>query len=132
MPLILDNALFHNNNYSILLHMHVNNGLIVGKSRIEILKFLDDLKKSYSLKINERPKQHLSYTFDWRSDKTLFIHQSDFCNKISDEFDMTEANSVKCPSPLNFHGLMATECHPFNLTTMQKEIGMLTYLVLHT
>jgi hypothetical protein len=56
---IFDDALFHNNDFSILLHMHVDDGLIVGKSRQQIVKFLEDLRRTYLLKINERPNQHL-------------------------------------------------------------------------
>jgi hypothetical protein len=118
--LILDNALFHNDNFLIFLHMHVDNGLIVGKSRTLILQFIDRLKTIYSLKVNERPKQHLGYTFDWRNDGSLYIHQSDFTQEILDEFDMTDANSVKAPSPLNFQSLVASEANPVNVAYMQK------------
>jgi hypothetical protein len=59
---ILDDALFHNWDNSISLHMHVDDGLIVGKSRPVILAFLNNLQKTYSLKIKELPMQHLGYT----------------------------------------------------------------------
>jgi hypothetical protein len=95
--------------------MHVNNGLIVGKSRVAIFSFLADLKKVYSLKINEQPTQHLGYTFGWRPDGSLYIHQSDFAQKILDEFEMSNANPVKEPSPLNFQLLhykkICFNCH---------------------
>jgi hypothetical protein len=129
---ILDNALFHNADFSILLHMHVDDGLIVGKSRTTILGFLENLKKIYSLKINEKLKQHLGYTLNWQSGGLLYIHQADFTQKILDEFDMSEANPVKAPSPLNFQSLVAQEANPVNVTWMQKAIRMLTYLALHT
>jgi hypothetical protein len=132
IPAILDDALFHNSEFSILLHMHVDDGLVVGKSRLAIMNFLNQLRKISSLKVNERPKQHLGYTFDWRSDGSLYIHQSDFDEKILDEFDMAGANPVKAPSPLNFQSLVASDAEPVNVTYMQKAIGMLTYLALHT
>ena len=37
---ILDDALFQNSDCSILLHMHVDDGLIVGKSRAAIVAFI--------------------------------------------------------------------------------------------
>jgi hypothetical protein len=129
---ILDNALFHNADFSILLLMHVDNGLIFGKSRLAIMKFLDQFRKIYSLKINKRPKQHLGYMFDWRNDGLLYIHQLDFAQKIINEFNMAGANPMKAPSPLNFQSLVASESDPVNLTYTQKAIGMLTYLALHT
>jgi hypothetical protein len=129
---ILDDALFHNKDFSILLHMHVDNGLVVGKSRPAIMNFLDQLKKVYSLKICERPKQHLGYTFDWQVDGLLYIHHLDFTRKILDKFNMSGANSVKAPSPLNFLLLVASDAEPVDVKYMQKAIGMLTYLALHT
>jgi hypothetical protein len=100
MASILDNSLFHNTDFSILLHMHVDDGPIVGKSRMAILNVLDDLKRTYSLKINKKSKQHLGYTFDWWSDGLLYIHQADFVQKILDEFNMSNTNPVKSLSPL--------------------------------
>jgi hypothetical protein len=132
IPVILDNALFHNAEFSILLHMHVYDGLVVGKSRRAIRNFLDQFRKIYSSKVNERPKQNLGYTFDWRKDGLLYIHQSDFAQKIIDDFNMAGANPVKAPSPLNFQSLVASEADPFNEKYMQKAIGVLTYLALHT
>jgi hypothetical protein len=129
---ILDDALFHNSDNSILLHMHVDDGLIVGKSRKSILNFLNNLQKSYVLKIKERPTQHLGYTFVWKPDGSLLIHQSDFTHKILNDFDMLDANPVKAPSPLNFHCVMAFDSPPFDVKTMQQAIGMLNYLALHT
>jgi hypothetical protein len=129
---ILDDALFHNWDYSILLHMHVDDGLIVGKSRPAILQFLKNLQKTYVLKIKERPSQHLGYTLVWNSDHSLLIHQSDFTSKILDEFSMNKSNPVKAPSPLNFHRIIASESPPFDAKVMQKAIGMLNYLALHT
>jgi hypothetical protein len=129
---LLDDALFHNSDFSILLHMHVDDGLVVGKSRAKILAFLNELKKVYLLKINIHPRQHLGYTFDWRSDGSLYIHQSDFAQKILDEFAMADANPVKTPAPLNFQSLVASEADPVNVTQMPKAIDMLTYLALYT
>jgi hypothetical protein len=99
-----------------------------------MLDFLDQLKKIYSLKICKRPKQHLGYTFDWRNDGSLYVHQSDFTCKIIDEFDMSCANSVTALSPLNFHcqSLVVSDAKPVDVKYMQKAIGMLTYLALHT
>jgi hypothetical protein len=112
--------------------MHVDDGLVIGKSRQHILGFLGQLKRTYSLEINERPKQHLGYMFDWKNDGTLYICQTDFALKILSEFGMMDANPVKSPSPLNFHCVVASESPQFDVKTMQQAIGMLTYLVLHT
>jgi hypothetical protein len=112
--------------------MHVDDGLIVGKSRPAVLSFIENLKKHYTLKIKERLAQHLGYTFVWQNDQSLLVHQADFVNKILDEFGMSDANPVKSPSPLNFHQLVALDSPAFDVKTMQKAIGMLNYLALHS
>jgi hypothetical protein len=132
MPCIINDALFHNKEKSILLHMHVNDGLIVGKSRLNVKFFINELKKHYFLKVKERPNQHLGYKFDWQANGSLLVHQSDFAQKILDEFDMTNATSVKAPSPLNFHRVIASESPSFDVKMRQKAVGMLNYLALHT
>jgi hypothetical protein len=119
-PCIIDDALFHNKDTLILLHMHVNDGFIVGKSRLAVECFIGKLKKHYSLKVKEQPNQHLGYTFDWRANGSLIVHQSDFAQKILEKFDMTNATSVKAPLPLNFHRVIASKLPSFDVKTMQK------------
>jgi hypothetical protein len=132
VPWIINDALFHNNDNSILLHMHVNDGLIVGNSRDKVVKFIDNLKKSYALKVKESPNQHLGYTLDWQRDKSLLIHQTDFTEKILSDFDMVNSTPVKAPSPLNFHKIIASKTPNLDVKIMQKAVGMLNYLALHT
>jgi hypothetical protein len=45
---------------------------------------------------------------------------------------MMDSNSVKAPSPLNFHCVIATDAPPIDVKLMQKAVGMLNYLALHT
>jgi hypothetical protein len=45
---------------------------------------------------------------------------------------MNDSNPVKAPSPLNFHQLVASDLPLINEKVMQKAIGMLNYLALHT
>lgn len=54
-----DESLFLNKSKSLLLHIHVDNGLIVGKSRSEVVKFLSNLQSTYKIKSTEKLVQHL-------------------------------------------------------------------------
>jgi hypothetical protein len=132
VPCIIGDALFHNKENSILLHMHVNDGLIFRRSRDKVGKFIDNLKKSYALKVKEHPNQNPGYTLDWQCNKSLLIHQTDFTEKILSNFDMVNSTPVKAPSPLNFHKITASKSPNFDLKIMQKAVGILTYLALHT
>ncbi|MBW0469746.1 hypothetical protein O181_009461 [Austropuccinia psidii MF-1] len=42
------------------------------------------------------------------------------------------SNSIKTPSPANIHNVVAQTSTPFSKHTIQKAIGMLNYLALHT
>jgi hypothetical protein len=128
---VLDDTLFHNQDNSILLHMHVDDGLLVGKLRPAVLKFIEDLKKHYTLKVKKRPAQHLGYTFVWQDNQSLLVHQN-FVDKILEKFGMSNVNPMKSSPPLNFHQLVVLDSPAFNFKTIQKAIGMLNYLALHT
>lgn len=85
MPLLGDESLFVNDSCSVMLQIHVDNGLL------------------------ERPSQHLGYTLDWQPDGSVVLHQSDFCLKTLRELGMDSANSVKEPAPLNLHHLISSD-----------------------
>ncbi|MBW0473672.1 hypothetical protein O181_013387 [Austropuccinia psidii MF-1] len=125
-----DESIFFNSETNIFVHIHVENGVIVGSSRDEILALLQGLKKTYKLKTKEKPKQHLRYTINWLKDR-LILHEEDFCRKIVEEFRMEHANPIKTPAPLNVRQQLASDSPPFDLHLWQNAIGILTYLALH-
>ncbi|KAH9468237.1 hypothetical protein Pst134EA_033418 [Puccinia striiformis f. sp. tritici] len=129
---LLDESLFYNNDRSIFLHMHVDDGFLIGESREDVMRLLDAIGKTYTIKVKERPSQHLGYTLDWKEDASVHINQADFINKILYDFDMHESNPVRAPAPMNLHKLVATDAEPINQRLFQKAIGMLNYLALHT
>lgn len=45
---------------------------------------------------------------------------------------MYNANPVKSPAPMNLVKLAAENAEPFNVKVMEKAIGMLNHLALHT
>lgn len=127
-----DESIFHNSSKLLLLHIHVDNGLVVGQSCQEVVSFLEGLRATYHIKSQERPSQHLGYTLDWKEDGSVLIHQRDYCEKILDEFSMTKANPVKGPAPMNLTKLAAEAAEPFSVNIMEKAIGMLNHLALHS
>ncbi|MBW0514556.1 hypothetical protein O181_054271 [Austropuccinia psidii MF-1] len=106
-----DECLFTNHDRIQFLHIHVDDGFIVAK---------------------KNPTQHLGYTLIWQSDGTIILHQHDFCTKILNELNMTLSTSIKTPAPASIHNVVAQTSTPFSKKTMQKAIGMLNYLALHT
>ncbi|MBW0518842.1 hypothetical protein O181_058557 [Austropuccinia psidii MF-1] len=132
VPADTDKCLFFNTDTTIFLHIHVDDGFIIGETAELVELFLTQLSKSYSIKTKKQPTQHLGYTLSWQTNGSVMLHQQDFCSKILEEFNMTSANPIKTPSPANIHNVVAQASMPFSNLTMQKAIGMLNYLALHT
>ena len=126
----LDKSLFYNSDYTQFIHMHVNDGFVVGHSRSAILDTLNRIKETYTIKVQKQPAQHLGYTLDWKEDGSVHVHQTDFAEKILYEFNMHDANPVRALAPMNLH--KKSEAEPIHQKLYQKAVGMLNYLALHT
>jgi len=131
-PSISDSSLYFNQSSSIIIHIYVDDGLIFGELREEIIQFMEDLKKNYTLKVKERPSQHLGYCLDWKPDGSVLIHQQPFCEKILEEFKMLDSKIVLSPAPMNLHEVVSQDSALVDFHKMQKAIGMLNFLALHT
>jgi hypothetical protein len=128
----LDESLFYNCDRSIMLHMHVDDGFLVGSDRSQVLQTLEDIQHHYKIKIKECPTQHLGYTLNWKEDGSVHVNQADFTQKILQDFCMDDSNPVRAPAPTNLHQIVASESESFHRKTYQKALGMLNYLALHT
>ncbi|MBW0551314.1 hypothetical protein O181_091029 [Austropuccinia psidii MF-1] len=62
-----DKSLFTNNDKSLLLHIHVDDGFLISKSESTIVTFLNNLNAILKLKYKKRPTQHLGYNLEWSS-----------------------------------------------------------------
>ncbi|MBW0504134.1 hypothetical protein O181_043849 [Austropuccinia psidii MF-1] len=132
VPADTDKCLFFNTNRTLFLHIHVDDGLIIGETAELVKLFLTQLRKSYSIKTKEQQTQHLGHTLSWQLNGSVILHQQDFCSKILEQFNMTLANPIRTPAPANIHNVVAQASVPFSNLTMQKAIGMLNYLALRT
>ena len=112
--------------------MHVDGGLIVGELETLVKVFLDKLQKTYKLKITTRSTQHLGYTLKWLDNGELIIHHSNMISNIIEDFGMKNSRSVNTPAPPNIHELLEKPDTPFDVTTMQKVVGSLNHVALHT
>ena len=126
----LNESLFYNVDWSQFIHMHVNDGFVIGQSRSEVLKMLDGLKKFYTIKVQEQPAQHLGYTLNWKEDGLVNIKQADFTIKILQDFCTNNSNPFRVPAPTNLHQILTSNSESFHQKTHQKALGMLNYLAL--
>ncbi|MBW0588597.1 hypothetical protein O181_128312, partial [Austropuccinia psidii MF-1] len=76
-----DESLFVNNDKTLLLHVHVDDGFIISKTEDFITNFLDKLNSILKLKYKKKPTQHLGYNLTW-SKNELKINQTDLIIKL--------------------------------------------------
>jgi hypothetical protein len=130
-PLIMDDALFFNSDRTLFLHIYVDDGLIVGQNRSTIVSFLNQLQEIYKIKIKEKSMQHLGYTLEWGTNSVVLHHQA-YAKKILKAFNMDTANAVKTPLPTNALHQVELESKPFDTAVMQKAMGYINYLAIHS
>ncbi|MBW0568843.1 hypothetical protein O181_108558 [Austropuccinia psidii MF-1] len=99
-----DEALFINKKKTMFLHIHVDNGFLVGENKAEIIAFTSKLSKIFKLKVKKKPTQHLGYQLIWNGDGSVSLTQHDFCLKILAKFDMNDSRGIKtsCNGFLNY------------------------------
>ncbi|KAI7941321.1 hypothetical protein MJO29_013395 [Puccinia striiformis f. sp. tritici] len=74
----------------------------------------------------------------YNSDRTLFLHMYvddgliAYAEKILKAFNMENSNAVKTPLPSNALHQVDLESEPFDASIMQKAMGYINYLAIHT
>ncbi|MBW0583841.1 hypothetical protein O181_123556 [Austropuccinia psidii MF-1] len=126
-----DESLFITSNATLMLHIHVDDGFLIGKSEQEIMTFLTSLNKQLKLKFKKNPTQHLGYTIIWNKFK-IQLSQTDLILKLPDQNDMKECKPVKTPCNGNLLQEIDSIKEPIKITEYQQIIGSLNYLAQHT
>ncbi|MBW0501637.1 hypothetical protein O181_041352 [Austropuccinia psidii MF-1] len=102
---ISDEALFVNKAKTMFLHIHVDDGFLVGENKAEIIAFIS---------------------------KLMSLTQHDFCLKILATFNMNDSRGVKTPCNGNLSDMIEEEAPEFDKHSFQQAIGFLNYLAQHT
>ncbi|MBW0584963.1 hypothetical protein O181_124678 [Austropuccinia psidii MF-1] len=123
-----DESLFTNNDKSLLLHIHVNDGFLISKSENTIITFLNNLNAILKLKYKKRPTQHLGYNLEWSSHE-LKINQNDLIVKLLRQFEMQDSKPVKTPCNGNFLNKINSNLsdNTIQVTSFQQAIGSINY-----
>ncbi|MBW0514748.1 hypothetical protein O181_054463 [Austropuccinia psidii MF-1] len=127
-----DNSLYSNTKKSIFLHVHVDDGFLIGKSEQEILQFLKLLHAQLKLKYQKNPTQHLGYHLLWLPNGSVQLSQRDLIFRLLSDTDMENSRVVKSPCNDNLLKELDTVDEPINTTAFQQDIGSLNYLAQHT
>ncbi|MBW0542686.1 hypothetical protein O181_082401 [Austropuccinia psidii MF-1] len=127
-----DDSLFLNKDLSLILHVHVDDGFIIGKDELLIQDFLSQISNEIKIKSKRNPTQHLGYMIVWHDDGSLSLGQSDLVKRLLHDNDMSESKGVKTPCNGNFHTEIDDEGEVVAITSFQQAIGSLNYLAQHT
>ncbi|MBW0509435.1 hypothetical protein O181_049150 [Austropuccinia psidii MF-1] len=127
-----DDSLYLNHDKSLILHMHIDDGFLIGKEDSTIKAFLSALSKDFSLKSKVKPTQHLGYKLEWYHDGSVCLSQPDLIKKLIHDNDMDESRSVKTPCNGNLMMEIEDKGEVVAITPYQQAIGSLNYLAQHT
>ena len=91
-----EQCVFVNNDRSIILAIHIDDGLLVGSNEPKMKEFLQGLKKEFKMTIDENPKTYLGINFS-EMDGKLKLSQENYAQQIVEKFRMTDAKPVSTP-----------------------------------
>ncbi|MBW0557080.1 hypothetical protein O181_096795 [Austropuccinia psidii MF-1] len=126
-----DDSLFLNKDLSLILHVHVDDGFIIGKDELLIQNFLSQIRNEIKIKSKRNPTQHLGYMLGWHKDGSLSLGQSDLIKRLLHNNNMSESKGVKTPCNGNFHTEIDNKGEVVAMTSFQQAIGSLNYLAQH-
>ncbi|MBW0468045.1 hypothetical protein O181_007760 [Austropuccinia psidii MF-1] len=126
-------TLFTNNDRSLLLHVHVDDGFIISKSENTIITFLNSLNTILQFKYKRRPTQHPGHNLEW-SNNDLKINQTNLTVKLLEQFEIQDRKPVKTPCNGNFLNEIKSNLldKAVQVTSFHKAIGSINYLSPHT
>ncbi|MBW0514988.1 hypothetical protein O181_054703 [Austropuccinia psidii MF-1] len=127
-----DNSLYSNQDRRLFLHVHVDDGFLIGNNEKDLLIFLEKLNRKLSLKYQKKPTHNLGYCLDWATNGTVYLSQQDLILQFLRDHDMDGSWDVKTPCNGNLLKELESVGDPVRITAFQQEIGSLEYLAQHT
>lgn len=131
-----DPCVFTNNSKDdqLILAIHIDDGLIVGKTQAVIDKLLKNLKMEFDVVVSEA-NMYLGLQIEQFSDGSIFVHQEAYARKVIKRFNLEDANPVKIPA--DQHHQMCTSVHPCGDKDIpnvpyREAVGSLMYLSIGT
>ncbi|MBW0532952.1 hypothetical protein O181_072667 [Austropuccinia psidii MF-1] len=127
-----DDSLYSNSEQTMFLHVHVDDGSLIGKSEEEILQFLKQLHGVLKLKYQKNPTQPLGYQSTWTSDGNIKLSQHNLIHCLLKDSDMENSRPVKSPCNGNLLKELQSIGEPVDTTAYQEAISSLNYLAQNT
>ncbi|KAG5865608.1 hypothetical protein JTB14_019351 [Gonioctena quinquepunctata] len=97
MQLKTKQCVFVNEDRSMVLAIHIDDGLLAGSDKEKMKKILNHLQKEFEIKIDENPDTYLGITFS-KSCGKVKLPQEGYAQQVVDEYRMTDAKPTSTPS----------------------------------
>ena len=83
-----EQCMFKDAKSEILLAIHVDDGILIGKNIIEMKKLLKQLNEEFGMTVIENPEVDVGMQLE-RRQEGFFIHQENFANKTLGKYNKT-------------------------------------------
>jgi len=121
-----DQCIFKEPNNEFYLAIHVDDGIIMGKSPVKIQNLLKKLEKEFEMTINKNPSMYLGMEVTQNSNG-IFLSQRSYAKQIIDRYNMIDSKSAKTPiEPYENNSLVNEEAEikfPY-----REAVGSLLYM----
>lgn len=129
-PTKTDQSVFTNENCNTILAIYVDDGLLVSKEKEDITRVIKHLKQRFEIKTGELGL-FLGMEIKTLKDGTITINQEQYAKKITERFNLTEANVVSVPTDAHQDITMFASDQVKEETTQQtyrEAVGSLLFL----
>lgn len=96
-PLKSEKCIFKNQDSSLILAIHVDDGLLVGSDMKKIMQFMELLKTKFEVTVDEKPKTFLGIEIEKTAESGIKLKQENYSNELLKRFQMFEAKPAKVP-----------------------------------
>ena len=106
-PTLSDPCVFKNDLNTIIAALWVDDGLVIGQNKEEVMKFLDKLATKFEITIMD-PDQFVGMHLVWE-ENSLFISQAKYVAQLLEKYNMQDCKSSPYPMQLNLDLTKADE-----------------------
>jgi len=95
----VDKCIWKNSSGTVLLAIHVDDGIIVSSDEVATNNLLKKLKIHFEITVDLSPTSYLGIQIS-RSDQGICLHQTSYATQLLEKYEMSDCRSV--PTPMDF------------------------------
>lgn len=129
-PLITEKCIFKNESNTIYLAIHVDDGILIGKNKSELIKIIRKLENFFQI---QSTNHNTFIGFELNIKNGICLTQTDYCRDVLTMYNMREAKSVNTPIALsNKNNYVSDTPNEIVKFPYREAVGSLLYLSART